>query len=91
MLYESMLDSVLFARDKYLAKDGLLFPDRSILYMTTIEDEEYMNEKFSFWDNVYGADMSCIKKWAQKEPLVEVEIAKKKINSFFILFTNIIF
>lgn len=72
LLYESMLDSVLFARDKYLAKDGQLFPDRAIIYMATIEDEEYMQDKFSFWENVYGVDMSCIKKWAQREPLVEV-------------------
>ena len=28
LLYESMLDSVLWARDKYLIKGGLMFPDR---------------------------------------------------------------
>lgn len=79
LLYESMLDSVLFARDKYLKKDGLMFPDRAILYISTIEDQEYMEDKFSFWDNVYGVDMKCIKQWAQKEPLVEI-IEKKRIN-----------
>jgi hypothetical protein len=29
--YESMLDSVLFARDKWLAEGGLLFPDKATL------------------------------------------------------------
>lgn len=29
LLYESMLDSVLWARDKYLAKDGKMLPDRA--------------------------------------------------------------
>ncbi len=49
-----------------------MFPDRAILYLTTIEDEDYMHDKIHFWDNVYGVDMSCIKKWALKEPLVEM-------------------
>lgn len=29
LLYESMLSTVLFARDKWLKPDGLLFPDRA--------------------------------------------------------------
>jgi protein arginine N-methyltransferase 1 len=29
LLYESMLDTVLYARDKYLAKDGKMLPDRA--------------------------------------------------------------
>ena len=28
LLYESMLETVLYARDKWLAKDGMLFPDK---------------------------------------------------------------
>ena len=28
LLYESMLETVLYARDKWLADDGLLFPDK---------------------------------------------------------------
>jgi protein arginine N-methyltransferase 1 len=42
LLYESMLDCVLFARDKYLADGGLMFPDRAVLFLATIEDGEYM-------------------------------------------------
>lgn len=38
-MYESMLDSVLFARDKYLKKGGKMLPDRAILYVAAIEDE----------------------------------------------------
>ncbi len=41
LLYESMLDCVLFARDKYLKPDGLLFPDRAVIHLASIEDEEY--------------------------------------------------
>lgn len=45
LLYESMLDTVLYARDKYLAPDGLMFPDHSVLYVGAIEDGDYKAEK----------------------------------------------
>merc|ERR1711993_199019 len=72
LFYESMLDSVLFARDKWLASDGLMFPDRATLYVTAIEDRQYKDDKINWWDDVYGFDMSCIKKVALQEPLVDV-------------------
>ena len=33
LLYESMLDSVLFARDKWLVKGGYMFPDQAVMYI----------------------------------------------------------
>jgi type I protein arginine methyltransferase len=45
LLYESMLDTVLYARDKYLAPGGLIFPDKATIYMAGIEDGEYKEEK----------------------------------------------
>jgi protein arginine N-methyltransferase 1 len=45
LLYESMLDTVLYARDKYLVKDGLIFPDKATIYVAGIEDGEYKEEK----------------------------------------------
>ena len=50
---------------------GLIFPDKSSLFLAAIEDGEYMDEKISYWDNVYGFDMSCIKDTAMLEPLVD--------------------
>ena len=52
LLFESMLDSVLFARDKYLKPDGLMLPDRVTLNMAAFEDAKYKNQKFGFWDSV---------------------------------------
>ncbi len=72
LLYESMLDTVLFARDKWLAPGGMIFPDKATIYICAIEDEEYRTNKIEFWDNVYGFDMSCIKELALMEPLVDV-------------------
>ncbi|TLD23344.1 hypothetical protein PspLS_07488 [Pyricularia sp. CBS 133598] len=71
LLYESMLDTVLYARDRYLAKDGLIFPDKAIIYAAGIEDGEYKDEKIGFWDNVYGFDYTPLKETALSEPLVD--------------------
>jgi hypothetical protein len=45
LLYESMLDTVLYARDKYLVPQGLIFPDKATIFMAGIEDGEYKDEK----------------------------------------------
>lgn len=45
LLYESMLDCVLFARDKWLTPNGLMFPDRAKLYMALLEDQVFYDKK----------------------------------------------
>ena len=52
LLFESMLDTILAARDKYLAPGGLMLPDRVCLTVAAIEDGQYMRQKYGFWDNV---------------------------------------
>merc|ERR1712190_215296 len=52
LFYESMLDTVLYARDKWLAPNGLMMPDKARMWMVGIEDGDYMAEKINFWDNV---------------------------------------
>ncbi|KAF2650259.1 arginine n-methyltransferas-like protein [Lophiostoma macrostomum CBS 122681] len=71
LLYESMLDTVLYARDTYLNKDGLIFPDKATIFMAGIEDGEYKEEKIGFWDNVWGFDYTPLKETAMTEPLVD--------------------
>jgi len=72
LLYESMLPTVLYARDKWLRPDGVILPDRASINICGIEDAEYKDDKINFWDNVQGFNMSCIKKLAIQEPLVDV-------------------
>lgn len=48
LLYESMLNTVLYARDKWLAADGVLFPDRAKLYVCAIEDRQYKDDKINW-------------------------------------------
>lgn len=71
LLFENMLDTVLYARDKWLAEDGVVLPDKTSLHLTAIEDADYKEDKIEFWNNVYGFNMSCIKKQALMEPLVD--------------------
>eukprot|EP00111_Clytia_hemisphaerica_P008131 TCONS_00023712-protein len=72
LLYESMLDTVIYARDKWLKPDGLMFPDKASMWITAIEDRDYKEEKINWWDNVYGFDMSHIRNVALNEPIVDV-------------------
>nr|NVI69693.1 arginine methyltransferase 1 [Cucujiformia] len=85
LFYESMLDTVLFARDKWLKPDGLLFPDRCSLFVTAIEDRQYKDEKINWWDDVYGFDMSSIRKIAISEPLVDVVDPKQVVTNSCLL------
>ncbi|KAL0581353.1 Nuclear SAM-dependent mono-and asymmetric methyltransferase [Marasmius crinis-equi] len=80
LLYESMLDTVLLARDKYLKPNGLIFPDNATMYVAAIEDQDYKEEKINFWDNVYGFDYSCIKDIALREPLVDTVDLKSVVS-----------
>lgn len=57
LLYESMLDTVLLARDKYLKPGGLMFPDNATLFLAAIEDKDYKEEKInceSFVSSIHG-------------------------------------
>lgn len=72
LLYESMLNTVLWARDHLLKPGGKIFPDKSTMYIAGIEDAEYRSEKINFWDNISGFDFRTIKRLALLEPLVDV-------------------
>ncbi|XP_023232393.1 protein arginine N-methyltransferase 1-like isoform X2 [Centruroides sculpturatus] len=85
LFYESMLDTVLYARDKWLKPDGLMFPDRATLFVCAIEDRQYKDEKINWWDNVYGFNMSCIRKVAISEPLVDVVDPKQVVTNACLL------
>ncbi|KAK4451584.1 HNRNP arginine N-methyltransferase [Podospora aff. communis PSN243] len=80
LLYESMLDTVLYARDKYLNKDGLIFPDKATIFVAGIEDGDYKDEKIGFWDNVYGFNYSPLKETALSEPLVDTVEVKAVVT-----------
>ncbi|OBA22655.1 S-adenosyl-L-methionine-dependent methyltransferase [Metschnikowia bicuspidata var. bicuspidata NRRL YB-4993] len=71
LLYESMLDTVLYARDKYLVPGGLILPDKCLMYIAGIEDGNYKNDKIHYWEDVYGFDYTPFIEIAMSEPLVD--------------------
>ena len=80
---------MLYARDKWLAPNGLMFPDKATLYVTAIEDRQYKDDKINWWDDVYGFDMSCIRKVALQEPLVDVvDRNQVRLGNFLIFSAN---
>jgi predicted RNA methylase len=82
LLYESMLDTVLFCRNKWLKPDGIILPDKAELVLCAIEDESYKEDKINWWHDVYGFDMSCIKKIAMVEPLVDVVEPRMVVTNY---------
>lgn len=87
LFYESMLDTVLFARDKWLKPGGAIFPSTASLHIVGIEDSEYRREKIDFWDNVYGFNYAPIKELALLEPLVDVAEPDSVITDDCLLYT----
>ena len=62
LLFEGMLDSVLHARDKFLAAGGSIFPNKARIIMAAITDNEHKQYKFGFFtDNKYGIKMTTMK------------------------------
>ncbi|CAF0933703.1 unnamed protein product [Adineta steineri] len=78
LFYDSIIQSVIYARDKFLKPDGLIFPDRATMYMVGIEDRDYKEDKVEWWSTVYGYNMSCLKNYVMREPLVDT-VDKRQI------------
>lgn len=72
LLFEGMLDSVIYARDHYLKPDGLLLPNRCNISLVGLGDEQRHKEYISFWNDVYGFDMAPMQSEVLKEAIVEV-------------------
>lgn len=67
-----MLDSVIYARDHHLSSNGILMPNRCKIFLLGHGDEERHRHLISYWNNVYGFDMSCLQKEVLRETSIEV-------------------
>ncbi|XP_037612673.1 protein arginine N-methyltransferase 6 [Sebastes umbrosus] len=68
LLHESMLNSVLYARDKWLKPGGVILPSKAELYVAPISDP-VVEDRLNFWYTVkdqYGVDMSCMSDFARR-------------------------
>ena len=55
LLYESMLDSVLRARDRFLKDGGVMAPSQTKMMLALCEAGELFKERIGFWGDIYGA------------------------------------
>jgi len=72
LLFEGMLDSVLAARDKYLAPGGTVMPNRCSIHLAALSDVVKYDNLIGYWDDVYGFKMSCMRSPILGEASVEV-------------------
>ncbi|EFA86727.1 putative protein arginine methyltransferase [Heterostelium album PN500] len=75
LLHESMLESVLDARDRWLKPNGILFPTKGDIKIAPVNLEQLMHERVGHWSDVYGFDFSIFKDMSmhllQSQPLIE--------------------
>ena len=61
LLYESMLDSVLHARDRFLRPGGVMAPSQCRMMLALCEGSGVVKDRVDFWNDVCGASArSCI-------------------------------
>ncbi len=54
LLYESMLDSVLRARDRFLKPGGVMAPSQCRMMLGLCEATDIYKERIGFWNDIYG-------------------------------------
>lgn len=81
LLFEGMLDTIIYARDHHLAPGGVLLPNRCTLSIVGSGDTRRYVELIDYWSNVYGFKMSCMKAEVVREPSIEICNADALITS----------
>ena len=82
LLHEAMLESVLVARDKFLKKDpsALVLPRYATCAAAPVEMNDFCEKEFSFWQDVYGVDMSCFIPQVVQEALQKPQVHQHLIK-----------
>ncbi|CEL07493.1 Putative Protein arginine methyltransferase RmtB [Aspergillus calidoustus] len=70
LLFEAMFDSVIYARDRYLAPGGLMAPSHATLRIAPLADPELIESHIGFWRDVYGFNMKSMLTGIYDEALV---------------------
>lgn len=80
LLHESMLDSVIVARDKFLKPDGMMFPTSAQIFASPCKlPEEMWKNCHDFWtEKQYGFDLSCFQEVAKIKEKPEITLVRKE-------------
>ncbi|KAG8436591.1 hypothetical protein GDO86_007630 [Hymenochirus boettgeri] len=95
LMYESMLASVIHARDKWLKPGGLILPSSADMFIAPIHHPS-VESRVNFWSSVkdlYGVDMACVQTFARScimsnEMDVNL-VSPEDVLSFPVKFTSI--
>ncbi|KAJ8047628.1 Protein arginine N-methyltransferase 6 [Holothuria leucospilota] len=77
LLYESMLNSVICARDKWLKAGGWMLPSSAHIFIAPFTDDSVQQERVDYWKktaDLYGVDMSCLVPHAKKSLTNHIQI-----------------
>ncbi|KAL9094205.1 MAG: hypothetical protein Q9165_003620 [Trypethelium subeluteriae] len=88
LLYEAMLDSVLWARDRYLREGGLMVPSQCALRVAPVADPEWVAANVTFWRDVYGFEMGAMMEGVYEDVVVrrvEPEVVVGRSRAFKLL------
>ncbi|XP_067635154.1 protein arginine N-methyltransferase 1-B-like [Eurosta solidaginis] len=83
MLFQATCDLVIYARDKWLKKDGIILPDVAKLFMAAVEDNRNKNERVEWWNDVYGMNMRCVREFALSEPSFQLVQPRQLLSTQF--------
>ncbi|KAL9129321.1 MAG: hypothetical protein Q9217_002192 [Psora testacea] len=81
LLYEGMLDSILWARDRYLKLGGLMIPAHATLCIAPMAEDECFYDRVGFWKSVYGFDMSAMSESIERHIDTEIVLGRNICGS----------
>ncbi|KAK0201522.1 protein arginine N-methyltransferase [Desarmillaria ectypa] len=81
LLYESMLDSVLSARDRFLRPGGIMAPSQCKMMLGLCDAGEILKDRVTFWNDVYGFDLSTMADDMYDEAIIDVVGPKAIIST----------
>ncbi|KAM3964708.1 arginine methyltransferase 3 [Aphomia sociella] len=80
LLFEGMLDSVVYARDNCLKPGGLLLPNKCNISLIANSDVDTHKKLIEFWSDVYGYKMNCMKSEVVREASIDIVSSKHLIS-----------
>lgn len=76
LFFETMLPSVLSARDRFMAASGTMFPNACQIFL-----EGGSDDRLDFWDDVHGIDMTAMREIIELELTSEAQVSKFDASS----------
>ena len=80
LIFESMLDTIVYCRDNYLSPNGYVYPDKCNIKLLALGDDDLYSSKIHYWENVYDFHMTTMKSSLLEEPLVQIAKSDKIIS-----------